>query len=605
MPTYHIGGHPVRLDPSGWIARVPGNNLLFVMRLTDGELSAPDIAELRTERAVYDHYKPSRTVCFSDVDGTTVNEEYRLHEASDFELKGLVGASPLLASQAAEVEQLGEMIDALETRDLVRKVFADADLWKIFRQGLSVLQDELRGANGEPLRVTKAKTLKGKEGRTGKTPIEFTVEGLEKFGGYALFEEAIPESRSLDPARPALRTAFLTDNSRSDQRSVLFATLGLWQQVMERAISLDGMVGFAKARLSKVERVLRDNQKTALESTSELAESYIALSRFFANVRGQGDGRLFFLNADRTSIADTKDATVYKAIERFLLERNVGFDLNHSISGLILPGWIGGKEVVGAYSHLAYDHLCCIYTDCYAFDDYWDIKEEFEHSDIASSDKQFANAVMSAVWIQAREGEEKLGVEPVYFPGSILMAARHYMYWEGSDDLAVRKEERAGHADEVAVGLRKSQVETLCEMGLVVAQKVRGRMVLYGDENLHRGDRLERRRYSTVLLDDWILKVISSYALARSGELNKFQMREEVRRNIQTFFNDLKSAGAIERLIELDVRENIKRSDATDINIEYVPYASERSFCIRGEALDGSGNGVWNEGRIGAEVSQT
>ncbi|MBK6754788.1 MAG: hypothetical protein IPG69_14690 [Flavobacteriales bacterium] len=97
-------------------------------------------------------------------------------------------------------------------------------------------------------------------------------------------------------------------------------------------------------------------------------------------------------------------------------------------------------------------------------------------------------------------------------------------------------------------------------------------------------------------MDDWILKVISSYALARSGELNKFQMRGEVHRNIQTFFNDLKSAGVIERLIELDVRQNIKRSDATDINIEYVPYASERSFCICGEAIDGSGNGVWNEG---------
>jgi hypothetical protein len=144
MPTYHIGGHPVRLDDSSdSIPKIPENNMLFAMKLTDAKASTTDIAELKSEKAIYDHYKPSKKVRFKDADGRTVDEEYRFRDAGDFELNGLVETSPLLASLKAEMEHLRSMIEVLETNPLVREALNDAEVRKTFTEGMGSMKNEL------------------------------------------------------------------------------------------------------------------------------------------------------------------------------------------------------------------------------------------------------------------------------------------------------------------------------------------------------------------------------------------------------------------------------------------------------------------------------
>ena len=144
MPTYHIGGHPVRLDDSSdSIPKIPENNMLFAMKLTDEKASTADVAELKSEKAVYEQYKPSKKVRLKDADGRTVDEEYRFKDAGDFELNGLVEASPLLSSLKNELEQLREMIEVLETNNLVREALKDAAARKTFQEGLGSMKNEL------------------------------------------------------------------------------------------------------------------------------------------------------------------------------------------------------------------------------------------------------------------------------------------------------------------------------------------------------------------------------------------------------------------------------------------------------------------------------
>jgi hypothetical protein len=131
-------------------------------------------------------------------------------------------------------------------------------------------------------------------------------------------------------------------------------------------------------------------------------------------------------------------------------------------------------------------------------------------------------------------------------------------------------------------------VEALAELGLVVAQKVRGQVVFYGDESLHRGSKLERKKYYIVQLDDWIFKVMMDYGNRRAGELNKDEMRKDVHKEIQKFMNGLRAAGVIEKVVEVDVQQNAEKPDETDINIKYVPYKAARVFNIHGQALGGN-----------------
>lgn len=144
MPTYHIGGHPIRLDDSSdAIPKIPENNMLFAMKLTDAKASNTDVAELKSEKAVYEHFKPGKKVRMKTADGRTVEEEYRFKDAGDLELNGLVEASPLLSSMQAELEQLREMIEVLQTNTLVREALADAEARKHFQEGLGSMKNEL------------------------------------------------------------------------------------------------------------------------------------------------------------------------------------------------------------------------------------------------------------------------------------------------------------------------------------------------------------------------------------------------------------------------------------------------------------------------------
>lgn len=144
MPTYHIGGHPIRLDDSSdAIPKIPENNMLFAMKLTDAKAATPDIAELKSEKDVYAHYKPGKKVRLKDADGRTVDEEYHFKDAGDLELNGLVEASPLLSSLKAELEQLREMIEVLDTNPLVREALNNAEARKTFSEGLDAMKNEL------------------------------------------------------------------------------------------------------------------------------------------------------------------------------------------------------------------------------------------------------------------------------------------------------------------------------------------------------------------------------------------------------------------------------------------------------------------------------
>jgi|GEM_PF-3201559 len=427
--------------------------------------------------------------------------------------------------------------------------------------------------------------------RTEARPIAEVADSLQAYEGYTVFEEAIPESKGLNPARPARREIFRNDAAKADERAALATKLGLWQRIMKDAKNVDDMLKKAQERTEQVAATLNDNQRTVLNETNELAQSYGALSKFFLNIGEPGEGKLFFLNADTAQIADMDRKTFYKAMHTFVRDRYDNFDLSRNIGALVLPGMIGGKDVVNVYSKLAYDHMMRLYTDYRNYDTFDDLKEEFITDSIASADKELANTVMTAVWIEGRKAQEKLGVKAVYLPGSMFLAAKRYAAKETGNIAQPAFGEKFGSvkgASEVKLDLRKEQVEALAELGLVVAQKVRGQIVFYGDESLHRGSKLERRKYYIVQLDDWILKVMTDYGNRRAGELNKGEMRKDVHKEIQKFMNGLRAAGVIEKVVDVDVQQNAEKADETDISIKYVPYKAARVFNIHGQALGGS-----------------
>jgi hypothetical protein len=85
----------------------------------------------------------------------------------------------------------------------------------------------------EQQQTSQAGTVQEVRKRTEARPIAEVAKGLEAFEGYTLFEEAIPESKGLNPARPARRDIFKKDAAKAEERALLAVKADLWQRVLK------------------------------------------------------------------------------------------------------------------------------------------------------------------------------------------------------------------------------------------------------------------------------------------------------------------------------------------------------------------------------------
>ena len=125
------------------VSALDTNKTLFIDQYTsDAQGEDPELFE-----DVFDHFKPSVEVNFSDDDGGIVTETLHFNEIKDFEANGgkgnLVANSEFLSKKKAEMDSVAKVRKQIEQNKKLRDILKDAGSKEELKDYLEYLLNEL------------------------------------------------------------------------------------------------------------------------------------------------------------------------------------------------------------------------------------------------------------------------------------------------------------------------------------------------------------------------------------------------------------------------------------------------------------------------------
>ncbi|MFD2520217.1 hypothetical protein [Emticicia soli] len=145
MFNYSIGGQERKLDNAQEaIADIPLNRTLLIEKLTNDPPLKPEIVQdLKTVDEVFNYYKPSVEVDFSDAEGADVQEKLEFRNLGDFTKKGLISQSDFLQSLNNEADDLQKLMRQLKSNKILQTALKNAESKAAFISAIEAMIDEL------------------------------------------------------------------------------------------------------------------------------------------------------------------------------------------------------------------------------------------------------------------------------------------------------------------------------------------------------------------------------------------------------------------------------------------------------------------------------
>lgn len=139
-------------DPGAKVNAIDANKTLIIDQYTD---EAPVEAELfqdaKTMKDVFDHFKPSVEVEFTNEEGEIVPETLHFNEMKDFDVNGgkgnLVMNSPFLSDIKIHADNSSKVRKQLEQNTKLRNILKDAQAREDLKAMLQAMLDELEQSN--------------------------------------------------------------------------------------------------------------------------------------------------------------------------------------------------------------------------------------------------------------------------------------------------------------------------------------------------------------------------------------------------------------------------------------------------------------------------
>jgi hypothetical protein len=400
---------------------------------------------------------------------------------------------------------------------------------------------------------------------------------LTRVGGFEFIENLLENARNLNPANEARVNMFLTDGDKKPQRTALKKRLDMWIELLSENDSISEMIEASSAKLESSEKLLKENQKTLLDTTRELEQSYQAVWLFYTNTGLPKLDNVFFMNASIEQLADLKDDFIgYVADE---LKKNYDrFDLRDNYSMIIIPGNLGKKTVVDEWAKIAYKNKAMLITDFRNEEKLEHIKNEWKEEDIPSGDVFKSNAIMTCNYFVGRGANKEVGEkEDLHIPGSAALAGKMYSTLM-SQVAAGKKHGTMSAVEGVRIKLLKSEVSDLERIGLVPMINEWNQVMAFSGKTLFNGDNIGLQSYSVVRVFDYIAKVLVDFLNRRAFE--NWKDDRELRKQISRFMDGIQGS---DRLIEKYRIDRFERNELTKdiyLNMNITPFFAAKTFVI-------------------------
>lgn len=416
-----------------------------------------------------------------------------------------------------------------------------------------------------------------------------SIRGLDKFGGFNFLKGLIKEVENLDPRRPAVKKAFLSETAFDSDRENLVNELSLWIDILSSGNNdPQEIIDECSEKRDSAQRNMASNLFQIHKEVKDLEVTYRSLDAFFANA-GQGKvDCLTLMNVDKQELS-THDSEDTKAIRDELEKYFDKLSLKNNYSLMVIPGYLGGAETVRMWAQTAYKNKVMMVTDFRDSQNFEMLKKGLDEANLQGTDPYLGNIVMTANYILGRKkseiaedsifGEKE---EDVYIPASGAIAGR----MSNTEDIVIAQAaagKRYGTLDNVKgarMDLRKSEIAALIDQGVIPMVEEDGRTMAFSNHTLYNGASKGLQEYSIVRVFDWIGKVFQNYCNDHAMVIWTPAIKAEITSDIHNFLSDYKGPGGIiEKYTNLKIDQDPKTKDIT-INVEITPFFAAQNFFI-------------------------
>lgn len=452
----------------------------------------------------------------------------------------------------------------------------------------------------EEQKIVSSESLGFKEREKIENPAELlqnSISGLDKFGGFQLLKGLIKGVENMDPRRKAVKNIFLSDSAYSDARKRLSNELSLWIEILEKGGDPMEIIESCKTECVKAEENLKNNLFNVHDEIKNLEVTYRALDAFFANA-GQGKiDCITLMNVNKEELGDN-DSEDTMAIRDELEQYYDRLSLKNNYSMLVVPGYLGDSDTVKMWAKTAYKNKVIMVTDFKDSMNFEMLKDELDDANLQGQDAYLANIIMTCNYILGRKKSEIANEDDdLYIPASAALAGK----MSNTEEIVIaqgaagKKYGTLGNVKGARMDLRKSEIASLIDLGVIPMVEEDGRTMAFSNRSLYNGATLGLQEYPIVRVFDWIGKVFQNFFNDEAFTNWNPQVKSELQQAVHDFLSDYKGPG---KLIENYSLKGINQDPKTkDINIqvELKPFFAAKNFLIELTGHNGTAGVDWDQ----------
>ena len=452
----------------------------------------------------------------------------------------------------------------------------------------------------EEQKMVSSESLGFKEKEKIENPAELlqsSICGLDKFGGFQLLKGLIKGVENMDPRRKAVKNIFLSDSAYADARKKLTNELSLWIEILEKGGDPMEIIESCKSECENAEKNLEINLFNIHEEIKNLEVTYRALDSFFANA-GQGKiDCITLMNVNKEELGDN-DSEDTLAIRDELEKYYDRLSLKNNYSMLVVPGYLGDADIVRMWAQTAYRNKVMMVTDFKDSMNFEMLKDELEDANLQGQDAYLANIIMTCNYILGRKKSEIANEDDdLYIPASAALAGK----MSNTEEIVIaqgaagKKYGTLGNVKGARMDLRKSEIASLIDQGVIPMVEEDGRTMAFSNRSLYNGSTLGLQEYPIVRVFDWIGKVFQNFFNDEAFTNWNSQIKSELQQAIHDFLSDYKGPGKlIENYSLKGINQDPKTKDIS-IQVELKPFFAAKNFLIELTGHNGTAGVDWDQ----------
>jgi len=431
-----------------------------------------------------------------------------------------------------------------------------------------------------PVKEVKIKDLKIED---PAAVLNEVVEDLDVLGGFDLYTILDDNFENLDPESAAAKDVYLSESEWKGDRKRLLENVNIFVEILSLEGTITELIEGCEAEAKKNEELFNDNLAKALERTRNLEQAYWNTGIFFKNSNSEDLEYFQIINVSREAITDLNDRKFFPAIERALKEGYHKFDLCGNYSNLVVPVWMGSKQVVDKWGEMVHKYKTMLITDYRDFD-LKSAKKFLDKDSLASGAAHLQHVVMTYNQVVSRKKTEHAGEKKdMHISAAAALAGLMY-----DTELVPVAQPRAGtkhgrikEASAVEQELLDFETAALDEKSLVPLIFSKNSVFAWGNRTLFNGNNIGLQDYAIVKTFDWIGKVLMNFVTNECFLNFTPKLKNELRENIQSFLNDYMGADKLIEHYNLNsISQDPKTKDIT-IDLEITPFFAAKNFYIK------------------------